>query len=84
MQQNSILKEVKRELDPGNDYCYSFQYLLPSCLLSGKSKIKINKTIVLPVPLYGCETLSRTLMEERRLFVVCNNSNNKMHTRRLY
>ena len=30
-------------------------------------KIKINRTIVLPVVFYGCEILSMTLREERRL-----------------
>jgi hypothetical protein len=30
-------------------------------------KIKICKTIILPVVLYGCETLSLTLKEEHRL-----------------
>jgi hypothetical protein len=32
-------------------------------------KIKICKTIILPVVLYGCETLSLTLREEHRLSV---------------
>jgi hypothetical protein len=35
-------------------------------------KIKIYKTIILPVVLYGCETLSPTLREEHRLRVVEN------------
>jgi hypothetical protein len=35
-------------------------------------KIKINKTIILPVVLYGCETWSLTLREERRLRVFEN------------
>ena len=36
-------------------------------------KIKIYKTIILPVVLYGCETLSLTLREEFRLRVLENN-----------
>jgi len=36
-------------------------------LLSKKLKIKIYKTIILPVILYGCETSSLTLREELRL-----------------
>jgi hypothetical protein len=32
-------------------------------------KIKINKTVILPVVLYGCETWSFTLTEEHRLRV---------------
>jgi hypothetical protein len=35
-------------------------------------KIKIHKTIILPVVLYGCETLSLTLREEHRLRVFEN------------
>jgi hypothetical protein len=38
-------------------------------LLSKSLKIKIYSTIVLPVVLYGCETWSLTLREERRLRV---------------
>ena len=34
--------------------------------------ININRTIILPVVLYGCETLSLTLREERRLRVFEN------------
>jgi hypothetical protein len=35
-------------------------------------KIKIYKTIILPVVLYGCETLSLTLREEHRLRIFEN------------
>ena len=48
------------------------QNLLPSSLLSKKLKIKIYKTIILPVVLYGCETWSLTLRDERRLRVFEN------------
>ena len=34
--------------------------------------MKINKTILLPVVLYGCEALSLTLREESRLRVFKN------------
>jgi hypothetical protein len=37
--------------------------------LSRKLKVKIYKTIILPVVLYGCETWSLTLREEHRLRV---------------
>ena len=37
-----------------------------------KLKIKIYRTIILPVVLYGCETWSLTLREERRLRVFEN------------
>jgi hypothetical protein len=41
-------------------------------LLSKNSKIKIYRTIILPVVLYGCETWSLTLREEHRLRVLEN------------
>jgi hypothetical protein len=45
---------------------------LSSCLLSRDVKVKIYKTIILPVVLYGCETWSLTLREEHRLRVFEN------------
>jgi len=36
-------------------------------LLSKNLKIKIYRTIILPVVLYGCETWSLTLRKERKL-----------------
>jgi hypothetical protein len=45
------------------------QNVLCSSLLSKNIKIKIHRTIILPVVLYGCETWSITLREERRLRV---------------
>jgi len=41
-------------------------------LLSKNLKIKIYRTIILPVVLYGCETWSLTLREVRRLRVFEN------------
>jgi hypothetical protein len=43
---------------------HSMQNLLSFSLLSRNLKIKIYRTIILPVVLYGCETWSLTLMEE--------------------
>ena len=43
-----------------------------SRLLSKDFKIKIYRTIILPVVFYGCETWSLTLREERRLRVFEN------------
>jgi len=43
--------------------------LLFSRLLYKNLKIKIYRTIILPVVLYGCETWSLTMREERRLRV---------------
>ena len=48
------------------------QNLLSSKLPSKNLKIKIYRTIILPVVLYACETWSLTLREERRLRVFGN------------
>ena len=70
--QNSIQAEIKNKLKLGNACYHSVQNLLSSRLLSKNLKIKIYGTIILPVVLYGCETLSLTLREERRLRVFEN------------
>ena len=48
------------------------QNLLYSKLLSKNLKIKIYRNVILPVVLYGCETWSWTLEEERKLRVFEN------------
>jgi hypothetical protein len=65
--QNFIQEEIKRKLNSGNACYHSVQNLLSSRLLSKSLKIRIYKTIILPVVLYGCETWSLTLREEHRL-----------------
>jgi hypothetical protein len=46
--------------------------VLSSRLLSRNVKVKMYKTIILPVVLYGCETWSLTLRKEHRLTVFKN------------
>jgi len=70
--QNSIQEEIKCRLKLGNVCYYLVQNLLSTRLLSKHLKIKIYRTIIQPVVLYGCETWSLTLMEERRLRVFAN------------
>ena len=70
--QNSIQEEIKSGLKLGNACYHSVQNLLSSRLLSKNLNIKIYRTIILPVVLYGCETWSLTLREERRLRVFEN------------
>jgi len=67
--QNSIQEEIKSRLKSGNACYHLVQNLLSSSLLSKNTKIKIYRTIILPVVLYGCETWSLTLREGRRLRV---------------
>jgi hypothetical protein len=54
--QNSILEEIKNRLKSGNACHHSVQNLLSFVLLSKNLKIKIQRTINLPVVLYECET----------------------------
>jgi len=57
-----INKEIKSGLKSGNTCCRLVQDRLSSSLLS--KNIKIYRTIVLSVRLYGCETWSVILREE--------------------
>ena len=70
--QNSIQEEIKCRLKGGNSCYFSVQTLLSSRLFSNNLKIKIYKTIILPVVLYGCEARSLTLREERTVRVFEN------------
>jgi hypothetical protein len=70
--QNSIQEEIKSRRKSGNVCYHSVHYLLSSRLLYKNLKIKIYRIVILPVVLYGCETWSLTLREERRLRVLEN------------
>jgi hypothetical protein len=63
--QNDIHDEIKSRLNLGNAYYCSVQNLQ-------NLKIKIYKTVILSVVLYGCETWSLTLREEHKLRVFEN------------
>jgi hypothetical protein len=69
---NLIQEKIKRRLNSGNACYHSVQYLLSSRLLPKNIKIRIHKTIILPVVLYGCGTWSLTLRVEQRLRVFEN------------
>jgi len=69
---NSIAEEIKSRLKSGNTCYHSVHNLLSSRLLSKNLKVKIYRTIILPVLLYGFETWSLTLREERKLRVFEN------------
>jgi len=69
---NSIVEEIKSRLRSRNACYHSVQNLLSSRLLSKNLKIKVYRTIILSVVLYGCETWSLTLREERKLRVFEN------------
>ena len=56
--QKSIEEEIKSRLKSGNACYFSVQNLLSSRLLIKNVKIKIYRTIILRVVLFGCETWS--------------------------
>jgi hypothetical protein len=60
--QNCMHREIKRRLNSGNVCYHSVQ-----SLLSRNVKVKIHRTIILPVVSYGCETLCLTSREQHRL-----------------
>jgi hypothetical protein len=62
-------KDIKSRLNLRHVCYHSVQSLLSSCLLSRNVKVKIYKTIILPVVLHGCETWSLMLWEKHRLRV---------------
>ncbi|KAJ4435247.1 hypothetical protein ANN_23825 [Periplaneta americana] len=69
---NDTREEIKRRINMGNACYYSVEKLLSSNLLSKNLKVRIYKTVILPVLLYGCETWTLTLREEHRLRVFEN------------
>jgi hypothetical protein len=67
--QNAMLEEIKSRLNSGSICYHSNQNVLSSCPLSRNLKIKLHKTIILPLVLYACKTWPLTLREEHRLTV---------------
>jgi hypothetical protein len=65
-------EEIKGRLNSGNACYHSVQSLFSCRFLSRNVKVKIYKTIILPVVLYGCATWSLTLREENTLRVFEN------------
>jgi hypothetical protein len=62
--QNLSQEEIKGRLNSGNACYHSVQNRLSSRLLSKNIKIRIYRTIILPVVLYWCETWFLTIREE--------------------
>jgi hypothetical protein len=54
--QNCIPEEIKSRLNLGNACYHSVQSRLSSHLLFRNVKVKVYKTIILPVVFYECET----------------------------
>jgi hypothetical protein len=77
--QNLIQGEIKR-LNSGNACYDSVQKPLSSRVLSKSLKIRICKTMILPMVLYGCETWSLTSREKHRLRVFENGADENIWT----
>ncbi|KAJ4442707.1 hypothetical protein ANN_04296 [Periplaneta americana] len=69
---NDTREEIKHRINMGNACYYSVEKLLSSSLLSKNLKVRIYKTVILPVALYGCETWTLTLREKHKLRVFEN------------
>ncbi|KAJ4428775.1 hypothetical protein ANN_25768 [Periplaneta americana] len=69
---NDSSEEIQRRINMGNACYYSAEKLLSSSLQSKNLKIRIYKTVILPVVLHSCETWTLTLREEQRLKVYEN------------
>jgi hypothetical protein len=72
MKQNSILEKIKSRMKSGNACYQSVQNPLSSRLLSKNMKMRIYRSIILLLVVYGCVSWSLTLREERRLRVFEN------------
>jgi hypothetical protein len=71
MNQNCNHEEIQSRLNLGNACYHLVQNLLPPCL-SKNVKIKICRTIILPVVSFECDTWSPISREEHRLRVFTN------------
>ena len=67
--QNSIHGEITSRLISHNGWYHSLQNLLYSRLLSTNIKIKIQRTLIVFVLLYGCKSWTFTLKKGHRLRV---------------
>ena len=72
MNQNSIYEKIKSRCESGSACHNSVQNLSSSSFLSKGIKIKVHRTLIVPVVLCGCAAWSLTLREERKLKVFEN------------
>jgi hypothetical protein len=63
--ENAFRKKLRAQRSPGKPAAFRSRIFLSSRSLS--KDIKTQRTIILPVVLYGCEALSLTLREEHRM-----------------
>jgi hypothetical protein len=64
---NEFGEEIKMRIAVGNRCCYGLQHLFRSRMVSRMVKIKIYKTILKPVVMFGCEAWSMIAKDKTRL-----------------
>jgi hypothetical protein len=64
---NEIGEEIKMRIAAGNRCYYGLQHLFRSRTVGRIVKIKINKTILKPIVMLGCEAWSMTEQDKTRL-----------------
>jgi hypothetical protein len=69
---NYVQEEFKSRLKSGDAWYHSVQNLLSSSLLSINFKVKVCRTIILPVVWHECETWSLEFRDEERLTLLEN------------
>jgi hypothetical protein len=65
--QNIMKEEMNSRIKRGNIVFYANKSLLGNKLLTRKAKIKLYKSVILPVVTYGCETWTMNEAEEEKL-----------------
>jgi hypothetical protein len=64
---NIMKEEINSRIKQGNIAFYANNNLLGNKLLTRKAKIKLCKSVILPVVTYGCETWMMNEVEEEKL-----------------
>ncbi|KAJ4444053.1 hypothetical protein ANN_05842 [Periplaneta americana] len=80
---NDTREEIKHRINMGNACYYSVEKLFIIQSAVKNLKVRIYKTVILPVVLYGCETWTLTLREEHRLKVQRSARTSAFRNRRL-
>lgn len=64
---NDVEEEVKMRISQGNRSFFALKHLFKSSLVSRATKLRLYKTIVRPIVMYGCETWPLTTKHEAML-----------------
>ena len=52
----SLEEEIRERITKGNKAFYANKALFKSNLVSRKSKLKLYRSVIIPIVVYGCET----------------------------